>query len=182
LTSLVTRSALLIVLYLGGQRPAQLARVRREHIDLAAGTVMILDPKGKRTAGPRQHLLPLPQKAVPIFRQLLQIANPSGLIFTNDGKVAVNVGTLSKAVTDISKQMVNAGEARSPFQMRDIRRTCETMFAAMKISQDLRAQIQSHGLGGVQNRHYDRHKYMDEKRAALEAWNNKLTSIRIDAL
>ena len=36
------------------------------------------------------------------------------------------------------------------------------------ISRDIRAQIQSHGLSGVQVRHYDRHDYRDEKRRVLE--------------
>jgi len=31
------------------------------------------------------------------------------------------------------------------------------MLAAMGVSSDVRAQLQSHGLGGVQSRHYDRH-------------------------
>jgi hypothetical protein len=46
--------------------------------------------------------------------------------------------------------------------------------ASMGISRDLRAQIQSHGLGGVQQRHYDRHDYREEKRKALEAWATRL--------
>ena len=37
-------------------------------------------------------------------------------------------------------------------------------------SPDLRAQIQSHGLGGIQAKHYDRHDYMAEKTAALAGW------------
>ena len=86
--------------------------------------------------------------------------------------------TISAAVTQISKDMVEAGEARSPFEMRDIRRTCETMFAAMGISSEVRAQIQSHGLGGVQNRHYDRHSYMAEKREVLVKWVNKLAQTK----
>jgi len=55
-------------------------------------------------------------------------------------------------------------------EMRDLRRTCETMLAAMGVSSDVRAHLQSHGLGGVQTRHYDRHSTMDEKRKALELW------------
>jgi hypothetical protein len=58
-----------------------------------------------------------------------------------------------------------------------MRSTCETMMAAMGISKDIRAQIQSHGLGGVQARHYDRHDYMPEKRNALEAWTKRLSAI-----
>jgi hypothetical protein len=63
--------------------------------------------------------------------------------------------------------MLAAKEAREPFQARDIRRTCETALASLKVSKDIRGQIQSHGLGGVQTKHYDMHSYMDEKRNAL---------------
>ena len=59
-------------------------------------------------------------------------------------------------------------------EMRDLRRTCETMLAAMGVSSDVRAHLQSHGLGVVQTRHYDRHSYMDEKRKALELWEGRL--------
>ena len=48
------------------------------------------------------------------------------------------------------------------------------MLAAMGISKDTRAQLLSHGLGGVQGRHYDQHEYMDEKRNALQAWAEAL--------
>ncbi|MDB4224950.1 integrase, partial [Granulosicoccus sp.] len=57
------------------------------------------------------------------------------------------------------------------------RRTCETMLASMGISRDLRAQIQSHGLSGIQQRHYDKHDYLSEKRAALDSWNRRLDKL-----
>ena len=46
--------------------------------------------------------------------------------------------------------------------------------AALGVSSDVRAQIQSHGLGGIQARHYDRHDYMPEKREALALWIRRL--------
>jgi hypothetical protein len=51
------------------------------------------------------------------------------------------------------------------------------MLAALKVSRDVRAQLLSHGLSGVQNLHYDRHSYMDEKRAALLVWERHLGTI-----
>ena len=69
-------------------------------------------------------------------------------------------------------------EAREPFQLRDIRRTAETMLASLGVSSDVRAQLQSHGLGGVQQRHYDRHDYMLEKRQALETWRRHLERLK----
>ena len=74
--------------------------------------------------------------------------------------------------------MQAAGELeRGPFSMRDLRRTAETHMAALGISSDVRAQIQSHGLGGIQARHYDRHDYMLEKRAALALWVQRFRNL-----
>ena len=43
------------------------------------------------------------------------------------------------------------------------------MLASAGVSQEIRGRLQSHGISGVQARHYDGHDYMDEKRNALEA-------------
>jgi hypothetical protein len=59
---------------------------------------------------------------------------------------------------------------KNDFELRDIRRTCETKLARMGVSRDTRAELQSHGLGGIQKIHYDKHDYMPEKSNALRAW------------
>jgi hypothetical protein len=51
------------------------------------------------------------------------------------------------------------------------------MLAGLKVSSDVRAQLQSRGLGGVQQRH-DRHSYAQEKREALEAWAGHLARLQ----
>ena len=73
---------------------------------------------------------------------------------------------------------VCAGIGGESFNVRDIRRTVETMLAGLGISKDTRAQLLSHGISGVQAAHYDRHSYADEKRAALVAWEARLEAIR----
>ena len=86
----------------------------------------------------------------------------------------MTVTTPGKRAADISAS--RGGEA---FDLRDIRRTVETMLAALAISKDIRAQLLSHGISGVQAAHYDRHTYTDEKRAALLAWERKLKAVRL---
>ena len=72
--------------------------------------------------------------------------------------------------------MKEAGELPGgAFTVGDLRRTVETRLAGEKVSKDVRAQLQSHGLGGVQDRNYDRHDYLDEKRDALETLHRLLT-------
>ena len=163
------RDALQLGLLLGGQRPRQLLRVKPTDVDLSAATIMLLDPKGTR-AQPRRHVLPLVAAAATILSRRLAMLRTGEPLFSGDGKVSVTLETLSGLVSSISRDMVQAKEAREPFQLRDLRRTAETMLASLGVSSDVRAQLQSHGLGGIQQRHYDRHDYMIEKREALELW------------
>ena len=43
-----------------------------------------------------------------------------------------------------------------------------TLLASAGVSQEIRGRLQSHGISGVQARHYDGHEYLEEKRMALE--------------
>jgi hypothetical protein len=61
-----------------------------------------------------------------------------------------------------------AASALPDFQAKRIRSGVETLLASARISSDIRGRLQSHGISGVQARHYDGHDYMEEKRQALE--------------
>src|SRR5690606_22396552 len=81
--------------------------------------------------------------------------------------------TVGALVAEISAAMLAEKEVDVPFGWKDMRRTIETLLAQeLRVSKDIRAQIQSHGLGGVQDRHYDRADYGDQIRASLIAWEN----------
>ena len=117
-------------------------------------------------------MLPILDDLMPVIRRrLAQTDDAESPMFSTNGRVPLRKETVALLVTEIAKEMKKAGELeRGPFSMRDLRRTAETHMAALGISSDVRAQIQSHGLGGIQARHYDRHDYKPEKRAALEKW------------
>jgi site-specific recombinase XerD len=169
------RDALLLALLLGGQRCAQIVRATVGDVDVTAKTLRLLDPKGKRTQA-RVHLLPLTDEALVVVNRCLDRAKKqdSTWLFSTRGKSSLSPETVTNEATAIATALLNKSKAKrvikEEFRLRDIRRTCETRLAALGVSRDLRAQIQSHGLGGVQAKHYDRHDYMDEKRAALVAW------------
>jgi integrase len=177
----VKRDALLLVLYLGGQRPAQLLRARVVDLDLSAKTLTLYDPKGARTQ-PRTHVLPLTRSALDILERLAKRAanfatdarGRSQPLFSSTGTQLLRIETVSAQVTDLARAMLEAGELRERFELRDLRRSAETMLAGLGVSKDTRAQLQSHGLGGVQSRHYDRYSYLSEKRSALEVWERHL--------
>jgi integrase len=172
------KDALRLLLFLGGQRPMQLLRVTPADIDLKAGTITLYDGKGSRRE-PRRHVLPLVKQAAEIFERLMTKATDQVPLFTTDDRTIMRHETISALVSQISAEMVKSKEAREDFELRDLRRTVETMLAALKVSSDVRAQILSHGLGGVQNRHYDHHDYAPEKKQALERWARRLTKLNV---
>ena len=170
------RDALIACMYLGGQRPTQLLRVTPQLVDVSGATLTLLDPKGRnRHANPRRHVLPIHEDLMPVIRgRLAQTQGVESSLFSTNGRVPLRKETVAALVEEIEKAMLAAGELeRGAFSMRDLRRTAETHMAALGISSDVRAQIQSHGLGGIQARHYDRHDYMPEKRAALSLWTQR---------
>jgi len=175
----VSLRALKLAVLLGGQRCEQLVRARVEDIDLEGATILLLDPKGRRMHA-REHRLPLVGSALAEVQWLAQRARDaqSALLFSSaNPSVTISAGTVSLLVTAFRKTMMSDGTAAAHFQFSDLRRTAETRLAALGISKDVRAQLQSHGLGGVQARHYDRYEYMDEKRAALETWEAFLNGL-----
>jgi hypothetical protein len=189
------KDALALCLDLGGQRPTQLLRARETDVDLPGGTITLYDPKGAR-AQPRVHLLPLTDSASDIVKRRLdalrlsrEAAKRNGRmyempvahsmwLFSSDDRTAIRKETISELVKNISADMVKAEEAREPFQLRDLRRTVETMLAKLGTLPNIRGEVQSHGLGGVQKRHYDQHDYLEEKRATLVLWSSHMASLK----
>lgn len=170
----VADKALLLALLAGGQRMAQLLRAKVGDYDETHQTLRLWDGKGKRQTA-REHLLPLAPRAAAEITELVRRAKAkeSPWLFSTHGTVAMAQETPGKRVVEICAAM--GGES---FDLRDIRRTCETMQAKMGISKDIRAQLLSHGISGVQAAHYDRHDYLNEKRAVLVAWEAQLEKIQ----
>ncbi len=171
------KDAVTAAMLLGGQRPSQLLRVTAGDVDATAGTIVLRDIKGRnRHATPRRHVLPIVDELTPLIeRRLMLCTGAEAPLFSSNGKVALRKETAGQLVTDLCAAMTSAGEIeQGAFSMRDLRRTAETHMAALGINSDTRAQIQSHGMGGIQQRHYDRHDYMEEKRSALMHWARRL--------
>lgn len=124
-------------------------------------------------------MLPLFGISRSIVEELLTANASRAYLFSNTEKTHLWPETMSDAVSGIFEKLMQSGQILAPFDLGDLRRTCETMMARMGVPKEIRAQLQSHGLGGVQNRHYDRHGYTDEKCTALRTWHKKLKSIRV---
>lgn len=170
------RDGLMLSLILGGQRPAQVVRLETADVDLAGRTLTLYDAKGRRSQ-PRTHTLPLCDLALQVIQSCLARAEKQETtkLISSRKKVAVWPEQLAKIASGISESMIAEGVSSEKFQLRDIRRTVETLLAAEGVSSDVLARLLSHGLGGVQSRHYNRHAYLGEMRHTLAKWEQLLT-------
>lgn len=173
LSDSLTDLALKLDLYSGGQRIAQLLRVENTDYNEETKTLRLWDGKGKRVT-PREHLLPLAPQGIAIVEILLARAKgkKTKYLFSANGIEPLSGTGPGKRVGKIWREMKT-----TKFDLRDIRRTCETMLASIRISKDIRGQLLSHGISGVQAAHYDRHEYIAEKRKALVAWEKHLSKV-----
>jgi integrase len=143
----------------GGQRVQQLVRLRRD--DIREGAITIFDGKGRPgQGGPRPHMLPLLKAAAADLGALE--SKGEFALSTTEGVRPISATTL----TNWAHEAV--GESIPAFQLKRVRSGVETLLAANGFSREIRGQLQSHGMTGVQARHYDGHDYMPEKRRALE--------------
>lgn len=180
----LSRLALQLQIASGGQRMQQLLRLTADNVQL--DSFHIYDGKGRRVVA-RKHTLPMLPEIQRLFDQLKSLHPPEGrrrtpdhnvILFALDG-VSLAVETPSNMVKRISNALCASKLTVATFRGGDIRRTVETLMAGrLMISKDVRAQVLSHGLTGVQDRHYDKDLHLDEKRNALREWNNYLEKLR----
>lgn len=141
----------------GGQRIEQLVNLRT--VNVTDDSITLFDGKGRPGKPPRPHTVPLiPQAAAALLE-----CQPQGTY-----AISTDKGTTHLSAISLSKWAVEAAHALPDFQCKRIRSGVETILASARISSDIRGRLQSHGISGVQARHYDGHDYMDEKRQALE--------------
>lgn len=149
----------------GGQRIEQLVRLR--WADVRADSITIHDTKGRPGRGPRAH-------TVPIIKAVLR--DLQGFERVGDHVFSTTKGVKPISGTTLSGWAAQAvGDAIEGFQLKRVRSGVETLLAANRISREIRGHVQSHGLTGIQARHYDGHDYMLEKREALELLAGELT-------
>jgi integrase len=154
----IKAAALRLHLLTGGQRIEQFVRLK--WADVSDEALTIFDGKGRPGQGPRAHQIPL----VKLARADLSLLKREGefAISTTAGKKAISARTLAGWAHDL------VGDTIDGFQLKRIRSGVETLLCANGVSREVRAHLQSHGLTGVQARHYDGHDYMPEKRKAIE--------------
>jgi integrase len=110
--------------------------------------------------------------AIPLTTQVRKlIGDAKGFVFsTTDGEKAFSGFSKSKHALDkeIAKVRKAAGRGKIPqWQLHDLRRTARTLMVRAGVSEDHAERCLGHVIEGVRGV-YNRHEYLDEKRAAFE--------------
>jgi len=147
----------------GGQRIEQLSCLLTANV--TPDSITLFDGKGRPGKAPRPHTVPL----IPEAAAALKMLKPSGAF-----ALSLDGGETHLGERTLSNWAKAAAVGIADFQTKRIRSGVETLLASARVSTDTRGRLQSHGISGVQARHYDGHDYMDEKREALEILFNLL--------
>jgi integrase len=161
---LVVGTALKMIL-LSGQRPGEVAHMRREHIkggwwELPGEPVPALSWPGTKNG--HSHRVWLPEPASALLAELTgDDAATTGFVFS--GPRGRPVRGLDAAMRAICAEL--SAERATP---HDLRRTHGTTIAALGFGRDAMNRIQNHKEGGIGSV-YDRHGYAEENRRVMEA-------------
>jgi integrase len=103
--------------------------------------------------------------------------NDYHLFSTDGGRRQIKGYSKAKARldTEMLKLMRKDNEEATlvPFRVHDFRTTCQTRLAALGFSPDVFGAVLGHAKPGLQ-RTYNKHEYLDEKRAAMRAYGEHI--------
>ena len=173
------------LLILTMQRRQEVAEMDWSEIDLLAKTWTL---PAERAKNGEAHIVSLSNLAIDQLKAMQPKA--SGFVFTTTGKTAVSGFSRAKRTLDTEmivimkeRQRTGAGGVTvvsiAEWRLHDIRRTGATNLQALGIPIEVTEAVLNHisgtraGVAGI----YNRYKYEPEKRAALDAWGQRLQEL-----
>jgi integrase len=164
------------MLMLTGQRRDEVARMTDDEL---AGDLWTIP--GDRAKNGEPHLVPLSPEALGVLAEVTRIG-PANFVFSTTGRTAISGYSKAKTALDAAVAKLAKDEGRDPlagWTLHDLRWSCATGLARLGVPVHVTELVLNHrsgsraGIVGV----YQRHQYLDERRAALEAWGRHLLGL-----
>jgi integrase len=152
---------LIQLLMLTGQRRSEIANLRWSWIDQETGLIAL--PAAVMKNG-REHLLPMSSAVAELVQNLPRLDGDDRLFRSRSSASQTVVSGFSKA-----KRRLDELSGADNWVLHDIRRTVATQMNALGVQDTTVDRVLSHVISGVSGV-YNKHKYLDEKREALERW------------
>jgi integrase len=166
-----TRGTALKAILLLGQRPGEIAHMRREHIVDGWWQMLGAPVSGvwPGTKNGESHRIWLPKAAQAVLAKRLD-GNAPGFVFAGPRGVAIS--GLDEAMRAICTKLGIASKVTP----HDLRRTHGSTITALGFGRDAMNRIQNHKEGGIADV-YDRHGYETETRRIMEAVASKIMAL-----
>ena len=161
------------------QRVGEVAGLRRDELDLKAGTWAL---GGQRTKNGHPHVVPLSDLAMTIINEALADAGDSPFVFPcGDGALAPHAvaRTIARA-QELDDERPQGRFGIPHWTAHDLRRTALTKMAELGIAPIVLGHVANHRTttkAGVTLSVYVKHTYDAEKRHALDLWAERLAAI-----
>ena len=155
-----------------GQRRAEVSGLRWSEIEFQTG---IWSLPRERTKADRAHVVPLTDLALSIIEESPRLGE---FVFATGrssslGKRWIPISGWGKAKKRIDKAAAEIAPGMAEWHLHDLRRTCATYLAELGTDRIVISKILNHAEGGATGL-YDRHRYDQEKKQALDAWAERL--------
>ena len=196
------KAFVLFHIFSGGQRGTQLAQLTASSIIERDGERFLKAWRQEKTTGAitnekekRPHLIPLTPALIQCIHEMntptegktlrelkeWEADSPKNRHYLwniTDNSTPANTTVLPKIYEKKIQPLMDKAEVLEPSdQLRPnwIRKTVETLMRSQFDTRpDHLGWLQDHGIGGVQNRHYNQYEYLKEKRNILEKWYDLL--------
>lgn len=177
------------LLVLTGQRRNEVAGMRFAELSLGVGVWTI---PSARTKNEKAHIVHLSSQALDVLASLPRLSDE--FVLTTTGRTAISGFSKAKQRLDdtiLANRRKAAAEAgadpaaaapMAEWNIHDLRRTFATGMAEMGIQPHITEKVLNHnpkalsGVAGV----YNRHEYMSERKAALDAWGRRVETLVAD--
>jgi len=158
------------LLILSGQRRAEVAEMRWSEINFENRLWTLPSQRAKNG---KQHTVPLTDAMLTILRSLPRFLG-SDFVFTTTGKSPVS--GFGRLKTRLDNALPDGTE---PWIIHDLRRTMSTNMAMLGVPQPVTEALLNHKTGVVSGvaAIYNVYSYADEKRDALDSWNERIEEI-----
>jgi len=161
------------VLLLSAQRRGEVATMRWQDVDLER---RIWALPSTATKARRPHDVPLSSQLVALIGELPRFEGPY-VFSTTSGRKAINGFSKMKARCD--KTLKDEESQVDDWTMHDFRRTASTWLAGAGVPPHILGALLNHTPGKIQGitSIYNRFRYVEERRAALEKWAGHLARL-----
>jgi integrase len=170
------------LLLLTAQREVEVAGMRWSELDLDKRVWTI---PGARAKNGKPHIVHLSALAAEIVEHVPRIAGQD-LLFSGTGKTPVSGFSqaktrLDRRVADALRRAAGGDDRRElmPWVLHDLRRSATTGMAQLGIAPHIADRILNHQAGTIRGvaAVYNRFAYLEERKAALEAWGRCVESL-----